>query len=62
MTTDADLIHASRSDAEAFRQMYDRYAERVYRMALLPGRAAVDQQIIGPDFLGDEYAPSPGVG
>lgn len=25
------------------------------------GRAAVDQQIIGPDFLG-EYAPSPGVG
>jgi hypothetical protein len=25
------------------------------------GQAAVDQQIIGPDFLG-EYAPSPGVG
>jgi hypothetical protein len=25
------------------------------------GRAAVDQQIIGPDFLG-EYAPNPGVG
>jgi hypothetical protein len=25
------------------------------------GRAAVDEQIIGPDFLG-EYAPSPGVG
>jgi hypothetical protein len=25
------------------------------------GEAAVDQQIIGPDFLG-EYAPSPGVG
>ena len=25
------------------------------------GRAAVDQQIIGPDFLG-EYAPAPGVG
>ena len=25
------------------------------------GRAAVDEQIIGPDFLG-EYAPTPGVG
>jgi hypothetical protein len=25
------------------------------------GQAAVRQQIIGPDFLG-EYAPSPGVG
>jgi hypothetical protein len=25
------------------------------------GQAAIDQQIIGPDFLG-EYAPSPGVG
>jgi hypothetical protein len=25
------------------------------------GQAAVEQQIIGPDFLG-EYAPSPGVG
>jgi hypothetical protein len=25
------------------------------------GRAAVDEKIIGPDFLG-EYAPTPGVG
>jgi RNA polymerase sigma-70 factor, ECF subfamily len=31
MTTDADLIRASRTDAAAFRQLYDRYAERVYR-------------------------------
>jgi len=30
MTTDADLIRASRSDADAFRLVYDRYAARVY--------------------------------
>ena len=40
MTTDADLIRASRSDAEAFRQVYDRYAELVYRFHLRRSRDA----------------------
>ena len=40
MTTDADLIRASRSDAEAFRQVYDRYAGRVYRFHLRRSRDA----------------------
>ena len=31
MTTDAELIRAARSDAGAFRELYDRYAERMYR-------------------------------
>jgi RNA polymerase sigma factor (sigma-70 family) len=31
MTTDAELIHAARSEPRAFRELYDRYAERVYR-------------------------------
>jgi RNA polymerase sigma-70 factor (ECF subfamily) len=30
MKTDAELIRAARSDAGAFRELYDRYAERVY--------------------------------
>lgn len=34
MTTDADLIRASRTDAGAFRLLYDRYAERMYRFHL----------------------------
>jgi len=29
MTTDAELIRASRTDAGAFRELYDRYAERI---------------------------------
>jgi len=37
MTTDAELIRAARSDSGAFRELYDRYAERVYRFHL--GRA-----------------------
>jgi RNA polymerase sigma factor (sigma-70 family) len=37
MTTDAELIHAARSEPGAFRELYDRYAERVYRFHL--GRA-----------------------
>jgi RNA polymerase sigma-70 factor, ECF subfamily len=40
MTTDADLIRASRTDAGAFRQLYDRYAERVYRFHLGRSRDA----------------------
>jgi len=40
MTTDADLIRASRSDADAFRQAYDRYAARVYRFHLGRSRDA----------------------
>jgi RNA polymerase sigma factor (sigma-70 family) len=34
MTTDAELIRAARSDSGAFRELYDRYAERVYRFHL----------------------------
>jgi RNA polymerase sigma-70 factor (ECF subfamily) len=34
MTTDAELIRAAHSDARAFRELYDRYAERVYRFHL----------------------------
>ena len=34
MTTDAELIRTTRSDAGAFRELYDRYAERVYRFHL----------------------------
>ena len=40
MTTDADLIRASRTDAGAFRQLYDRYAARVYRFHLGRSRDA----------------------
>jgi RNA polymerase sigma-70 factor (ECF subfamily) len=40
MTSDAELIHASRSNAGAFRQLYDRYAERVYRFHLGRSRNA----------------------
>ena len=40
MRTDADLIRASRTDAGAFRQLYDRYAERVYRFHLGRSRDA----------------------
>jgi len=28
--TDAELLHAARTDAHAFRELYDRHAERVY--------------------------------
>jgi RNA polymerase sigma factor (sigma-70 family) len=34
MTTDAQLLRAARSDSRAFRELYDRYAERVYRFHL----------------------------
>ncbi len=40
MTSDAELIRAARSDAGAFRQLYDRYAERVYRFHLGRSRSA----------------------
>jgi len=40
MTTDADLIFAARTDAAAFRQLYDRYAVRVYRFHLGRSRDA----------------------
>ncbi len=40
MTTDAELIRAARSDPGAFRQLYDRYAERVYRFHLGRSRDA----------------------
>ena len=30
MRTDAELLHAARTDAHAFRELYDRHAERVY--------------------------------
>ena len=40
MTTDAQLISASRTDAGAFRELYDRYAERVHRFHLARSRNA----------------------
>jgi RNA polymerase sigma-70 factor (ECF subfamily) len=40
MTTDAELIRAARSDSGAFRELYDRYAERVYRFHLGRSRNA----------------------
>jgi RNA polymerase sigma-70 factor, ECF subfamily len=40
MTTDAELIRAARSDPGAFRELYDRYAERVYRFHLARSRDA----------------------
>ncbi len=41
MTTDAELIHAARSDPRAFRDLYERYAERLYRFHLGRSRDAV---------------------
>jgi RNA polymerase sigma factor (sigma-70 family) len=40
MTTDAELIRVARSDAGAFRELYDRYAERVDRFHLGRSRNA----------------------
>ena len=40
MTTDADLLAAARTDAHAFRALYDRYAERIYRFHLSRSRNA----------------------
>jgi RNA polymerase sigma factor (sigma-70 family) len=34
MTTDAQLLRAACADSAAFRELYDRYAERVYRFHL----------------------------
>ena len=34
MRTDAQLLAAARTDAHAFRQLYDRYAERIHRFQL----------------------------
>ncbi len=34
MTTDAQLLEASRTEAPPFRELYDRYAERMYRFHL----------------------------
>ena len=34
MTTDAQLLSAARTDPKAFRELYDRYAERMYRFQL----------------------------
>lgn len=40
MRSDAQLIEAARIDAGAFRELYDRYAERVYRFQLARSRNA----------------------
>ena len=40
MTTDAELIRAARSDPGAFRELYDRYAARMYRFHLGRSRDA----------------------
>ena len=61
MTTDADLIRASRTDAGLSGSCTTAMPSGCTEWRCYLGRAAVDQQIIGPDFLG-EYAPSPGVG
>jgi RNA polymerase sigma factor (sigma-70 family) len=34
MTSDATLLRAALTDAAAFRELYDRYAERIYRLHL----------------------------
>ena len=31
MTTDAQLLAAARTEAQPFRELYDRYADRMYR-------------------------------
>ena len=38
MTTDAQLLRKARTDAKAFRELYDRYAERMYRFHLARSR------------------------
>jgi RNA polymerase sigma factor (sigma-70 family) len=40
MTTDAELLAAARTDARAFRVLYDRYAERIYGFHLSRSRDA----------------------
>jgi RNA polymerase sigma-70 factor (ECF subfamily) len=40
MRSDADLLHSARTDAGAFRALYDRYAERIYRFHLSRSRSA----------------------
>jgi RNA polymerase sigma-70 factor, ECF subfamily len=45
MTTDAQLIARAKTDASAFRELYDRYAERIHRLQLARSRdrdAALD--------------------
>ncbi len=39
MTTDADLVAASLTEARPFRELYDRYAERLYRFHLSRSRS-----------------------
>jgi RNA polymerase sigma factor (sigma-70 family) len=38
MTSDAQLLSAARTDSKAFRELYDRYAERMYRFHLARSR------------------------
>ena len=38
MTTDAQLLRAAHTDSKAFRELYDRYAERMYRFHLARSR------------------------
>jgi RNA polymerase sigma factor (sigma-70 family) len=40
MTSDATLLQAARTDPDAFRELYDRYAERVYGFHLRRSRNA----------------------
>jgi RNA polymerase sigma-70 factor (ECF subfamily) len=40
MPTDAELLHAARGDAGAFRTLYDRYAQRIYGFHLSRTRSA----------------------
>ena len=40
MTPDAQLLSAARTDPKAFRELYDRYAERMYRFHLARSRDA----------------------
>lgn len=40
MTSDAQLIQSARADSGAFRELYDRYAGRIYRFHLSRSRSA----------------------
>ena len=65
MTTDAELIRAARSDPGAFRELYDRYAVRVYRFQLGRSRDAEAAHDLTAETFAQDLArtnPVPGRG
>jgi RNA polymerase sigma factor (sigma-70 family) len=52
MRTDAQLLAAARTDAHAFRQLYDRYVERIHRFQL--GRTRDDDAAL--DLTAETFA------